>query len=177
MTLSLAEIRALVDTELGDAALQVLVDSAYEAIDQRLDPDNGTATELLTARGDRIMLARPATEITTISEYWFAGSVPRVLAADDYELLPSGQTILRLWTGTTPAYRWLGRVRVDYVTRPASNLRDSVASQLVALDIIPTGVSEVSIGSYSERYDNKKSTYAEQREAILGTLRPEGVLL
>lgn len=177
MTLTLAEIRGLVDTSLGDAALQTLIDAAYNTIDQRLDPDEGTTTELLTGRGDRLMLSRPASEITSVSELLYAYTTPRVLDPTDYELLPSGQTLMRLWTGTLPAYHWWGRVRVTYVPRPASNLRDSVASQLVALDVIPTGVSEVTIGSFSERYENKKATYAEQREAILATLRPAGVML
>ena len=175
MSLSLGELRGLVDTSLGDTSLQTYLNAAYEAIDQRLPPDS-PVTELFAVGGDRLMLSRPAESVTTVIEW--TGFNPTTLGSSDYELMPSGQTLLRLHTGSSPAWRWRGRVRVQYDPKSAQNLRDSVAAQLVKLDVnTQHGITQQSLGSFSESYGQGGASYDAQRESILSTLNPTGVLL
>lgn len=177
MTLTVTDLRLHIDSTLGDAALQLRLDAAYEAISQRVQP-SGTVAESFTVTGDTILLSRVATGVVSIVEWWNPWySVP--LANSDWELRPSGQTLRRLTTGTNPWPRWRGRVDVVYLGSSDDQLRDSVAIQLVQLDVnTHPGLSEQSLGAWSEKYDARAAgTYKQQRDDLLSVLDSVGVML
>jgi hypothetical protein len=120
------------------------------------------------------MLSRPAASIgTVIEDYWGSETT---LAADDYEVRSSGQTLRRLHTGTNPAYHWRGRVDVTYTPAVDADTRKRVQLELVKLDLAfsPTLASQT-IGTWSETYASGKA-YPEQRAEILASLG-SGVLV
>lgn len=182
MTLTVTELRGHVDTTLEDTPLQLLLDAAYQTIGQRVEP-SGTVSELLSGRGDLLMLSRVATGIVSIAEYWpgliYGGTDRIVLDTSDYEVRMSGQTLRRLWTGNNPSRYWRGRVDVTYLSGADDALRDSVAVQLVKLDVnTHPGLSEQSLGAWSEKYDARAAgTYQAQRDAILNSLDSVGIML
>jgi len=177
--LTVADLRLRLDTQLGDTALQSLLDSAYQAIEQRVEP-SGPITEYLSARGELLMLSRPADVISDVLEFVWAGQDGVELDDTDFELRSSGQTLRRLTTGTNPSRWWRGKVSVTYLPRDDEALRDSVAVQLISLDVnTKFGLTSQTIGTWSESYESRPGYgYAEQRESILESLKPMvGILL
>jgi hypothetical protein len=66
--LSLAQAKELAPSGLSDPAMQLLLDAAEQAINLYAGPV-GDVTETLTAgSGDLVMLSRPASAITSVSE-------------------------------------------------------------------------------------------------------------
>lgn len=172
MTLTVTQLRLHIDTPLGDAALLGLLTAAYQAVDQRIEPA-GPMSELLTASGPLLMLSREADVISQVIENGVE------LDETDYELRSSGQMLRRLQLGALHgSWRWRGRVDVTYLPREDDALRDSVAIQLIKLDVnTQHGISQQSIGSWSESYNLAAGSYIDQRESILSSLRPVGILL
>jgi hypothetical protein len=173
VTLDLAAVRARITTSLEDEPLQAVIDGAYEALDDYLGVDadeydgSGTVAELITPRGygDLLMLSRRALSISAIIE----GTTE--LQADDYELRPSGNMLVRLSTGTNPSSRWSSRVDVTYATVLDGNERDRVALALMAHDInYKHGVGSETIGAWSESRSaggGEGTTYSQERADIL----------
>ena len=81
MTVDLAPIRARVETDLGDPALQSLLAAAREAVDERLGPI-GPLLERRSPAGPLLQLSRRAIEILTVVENRVA------LEPADYQPLP-----------------------------------------------------------------------------------------
>lgn len=169
MTLLLADLRDHVTTGLADDALQLLLDAAYDAIDDYLGIDDGaygdTVTELLSPpNGDLLGLSRRALSVEAVIE----GTV--TLASDDYRLMPSGNILRRLMTGTNPQPRWLRRIEVRYTPVIDGSERDRVAIALVNLDLnyMPGMTMEV-IGSWTEQKSQAPDTYKKERAAILAS--------
>jgi hypothetical protein len=159
--------------------LQVILDAAYHAIEQRIGPVGEPVSEFHTVHGPLIQLNREADIITDVVEFHptFSAGTTVELDDSDYELRPSGQVLVRLRTGSHPAYFWRGRVDVTYLPKDDQALRDSVAAQLVELELnAKHGLSEETIGSWSERYNRAAGSYTDQRESILGSLGPDWIL-
>jgi hypothetical protein len=171
MTVDTDQLREFVSTSVSDESLQLLLDAAYQTIDACIGPA-GDRQEFFTAAGDLLMLSRAAESITGVTENVGRSSV--VLAADDYELRPSGSTLVRLWTGTNPGWSWCGRVDVAYSPFDDTATRDRVAIELVKLDVaFNPGLAGQTIGTWSESYTaSGQGGYADQREAILASLNP-----
>jgi hypothetical protein len=165
MALTVDEFREHVETELGDDAVQRLLDAAYEAIDEAIG-SAGTVSEYLHAgHGDLLLLSRRALSITSISERDVA------LASGDYELRASGMTLRRKSTGTHPRTHWHGRVDVTYVAYPDEDERDRVAIALVKLDLTHSpGLAAQSLGAWSESYQTSGPSYSQERATILASL-------
>lgn len=168
-------LRLHVTTELGDTALGLLLDAAYEAIDAHAGTGGSedypaSITELITpGPGDRLMLSRPASSVTSVRE----GTTD--LESDDYELI-GGQMLVRLDDGTNPQSRWRGRVEVVYPALPDENERDRVAIALVKLELdFSPGVVSERLGDHSITFaQGAASAHAEQRAAILASLNTGG---
>jgi hypothetical protein len=159
-------------TVLSDESLLILLDAAAQAIVREHGP-SGATTERLSASGDLLMLSRPALTITTVVED--ARWAPVTLAANDYSLSSSGQTLYRLSTGTNPRYYWSGRVDVTYTPFDDTAERQRVQRELVMLDIaFQPGLVSQSIGTWSETYTASGKSYAEQRADILASLSGGG---
>jgi hypothetical protein len=171
---NVAQFREHVTTSLGDEAVQRLLDASSEAIVSALGPylTDGTIDEIITPRGlgPLLRLSRRAESIDEIIE----GTT--TLAADDYELRSSGYIVRRLDTGTNPASYWRNRVYVTYL--PLSDLaeRDRVQLELVKLDLAyQPGITQETIGSWSETLAQGDRTYQVERAAILASLNQQSV--
>lgn len=170
MTLTVDGLRGFIETSLDDTSLGLLLDAAYEAIDRALGPlgydDTPAAvTEILTVGpGDLLMLSRPATAITAVTEW------ETDLSADDYELL-GDQMVYRLSTGTHQRGTWDRRVRITYTPTADVNERDRAAVALVRLDLdYQPGVQSERLGDHSITFATGSREYVEQRDAILASI-------
>jgi hypothetical protein len=170
MTLTVANVRDFgLGASLADASLQALLDAAYASIDQRVAP-SGTMRERLVATGPLLMLSRPADIVTEVIENGVE------LDDDDFEL--RGTVLLRLSTGPHGSWRWRGPVDLTYIPVEGDSLRDTVALQLVKLDLnTQHGLASQTIGDWSETYETGGGGYMEQREAILSALREPAYIL
>lgn len=165
MTLTVSQARGHISTGLGDTALELLLDAAYETLDDYLGTNagayEGTITEILTAgNGDLLMLSRRAMSISAVTE---AGAV---LASGKYRLSPSGSLLMRLPAGTW----WSGRVEVRYAPFVGEAERDRVAIALVnlSLNYIP-GVTAETVGAWMRQKAQAPNVFIEERKAILAS--------
>ncbi|HXK36009.1 MAG TPA: hypothetical protein VJ553_00300 [Candidatus Paceibacterota bacterium] len=128
----LVTLRTFVETDLGDAPLQAILDAADEDLTAAVGPDLADVEKQDMDGQGFLFLTRPAAAITSITEY--SGGVTTTLVAGDYELQPNKKDIRRLSTGTNPAYGWNGTVTVSY-TPDDLKKRDRCIVQLVELDL------------------------------------------
>lgn len=168
MTLDVDALRGHITTDLGDEALGLLLDAAYEAIDAVIGAGGAeeyptSVTEVITpGPGPLFMLSRPASVIASIEE------CDTALAADDYELI-TDQMVRRLSDGTNPASRWRGRCIVTYHVNDLAS-RDRVAIALINLDLDYTpGLQSERLGDHSITANVLRS-YDAERDAILASL-------
>lgn len=167
VALTIARLREFVSSSVSDSSLQLMLDAAYQDIDECIGPA-GEVSEFFSVNGDLILLSRRAESITAVSEN--VSHTSTALSADDYTLRPSGRTLVRSYSGTNPRYRWCGRVDVAY--RPFDDIatRARVAIELVKLGIaFSPSLASQTIGTWSETYTTGKP-YADQRAEILATL-------
>lgn len=172
MTLTVDDLRGHVESSLGDDALGLLLDAAYEAIDKVLGPAGydgagSTVSEYLTTGpGPLLMLSRPASAITSVLE----GPDETALASDDYALV-GDQLVRRLDTGTNPRSRWLSPVQPVYEAVPDASERDRAAIALVKLDLNhEPGVASERLNDHSITFSSSSDAYTADRDAILGSL-------
>lgn len=159
-----ATLRALVQTDLPSAALQVYLLAATEAVDERLGV--GPITDGGTAHGPLFGLSRPAAEVLE------AVAEGRVLDPADYSLRPSGRLLVR-----AHGRRW-GRAQITYQPRSAAGRRNGAIAALVALEIANKhGLASVKFGSWSESYQQQPGSYETDREAILCALFDDEAVL
>src|SRR5258708_38143851 len=137
-----------------------MLDAAYVSIDQRHPPPDDVITEFFSGHGyfgggDLIMLSRAALTVTEVIE--LSGVSDIDLDDSDYELRPSGQVLRRLRTGAPhPSRYWRGRLDVTSLARSDKALRDSIALQLVKLDLnAQHGLQAQVIGTWREVYDRQ----------------------
>lgn len=163
--LTVEQLRARIETSAGNELLASLLAAAWSAIARDASPAGPTA-ELLRARGPLLMLSRAAASVTSVTEHG------RTLTADDYELRPGGQLLVR-----RRASRWHGEVDVAYIAADDLDDRARVQAALVALELDNhPGITAVRIGEWSESYA-ADTDYASAREAILASLGSSFVLL
>ena len=172
--MNVVQFREHVTTSLGDEPLQRLLDAAAEAIVAVMGPylTDGTIDEIITPRGPGplLRLSRRAESIDEIIE----GTT--TLAADDYQLRSSGYILRRLDTGTNPASYWRNRVYVTYLPQSDLAERDRVQLELVKLDLAyQPGITQETIGSWSETLAQGDRTYQVERAAILASLSQQSV--
>lgn len=157
--LTVEELREHVTSVLGDDALQLLLDSAYQAIAAHMggEGDYGVVDEMVTVHGSLLPLSRRVGSITSVVE---CGAT---LTTDDYELRSSRMMLRRL---RAPA--WRGRVDITYIPEDDAAERDRIAVELVKLDLnhVP-GVTAETVGSWSQQMAQGDRTYAAERAAIL----------
>lgn len=143
--------------------LQRLLNAAEAAIDARYGAP-GERTEVRYGAGDLLPLARPAQSVATITET--VGTTTMTLAADDFEISPSGRILRRLNTGTNKRKTWGERMVVTYTARDETAGRIRVAVGLVKLDLAYSGYQSES----APEYQRTRLAYDEQREALLSSL-------
>lgn len=165
-----AQFRALAPSTLNDESLLILLGAAANEIVKAIGPV-GSVSEQRHASGELLLLAHDAGSITSVVENG------ATLAPDDYTLSSTGATLRRLRTGTHPANRWHGRVDVVLVVAEDLATRQRVQLELVKLSIaFQPGLASQTIGTWTEAYQAKTLSYAEQRGEILASLAaPMGV--
>lgn len=133
----------------------------------------GAVTEFSTGGGYYVVLSRPASAFTSVTEDFDGSAV--VLSTDDYRLT-SGSVLTRLLTGTNPASRWRGNVKIVYTAAADTAAREMVQVLLCEQFInVHPGLTSETIGSWSQSF----ITYDWQveRDMILSTLRLPGMLV
>jgi len=168
--ISLATARAYgIGVTLSDADLQAAIDEAYRLIEERIGP-SGTRQERFTAAGGMLLLSQPADIITTVIE--------NRQELDDSDFESRGAILLRLQTGLHPSYRWRGVVDVEYIPLEADERRDGTALKLLQLNQnTQYGLTQRTIGNYSESFEAGGGSYMDQREAILSGLSDPSYIL
>jgi hypothetical protein len=160
MPADLAPIRARIETDLSDPALQSLLAAAREAVDERLGPV-GPVSERRSPSGPLIRLSRRAVEILAVDEHRVA------LEPADWLLRSSGRILERVGRR-----RWYGLVDVTYQPLPDTARREQASIALVKLEIRhDPGIASAKFGSWAESYTTQGGlSYEEEREAILCSL-------
>jgi hypothetical protein len=166
--LSVPDFRLHVTTELDSAAIQLLLDAAEQAINLRYGVE-GVIEEVATGGFSYVFLRWPASAIESISET--DGTTTTVLDMTDYRLSGDGVSLRRLDTGTNPLTYWGRAITVRYAPQVPVDERKRVQLALVKLEMnTQHGLSQQTIGSWSESYGQSADSYAEQREIILDSL-------
>ncbi len=165
--LMLSQVRENIETGLSDAALQRIMDSVEDDIDQAHGEVN-TAEDDLVGGEKSIWVLRPILTVTTVTET--VGTVDTVLASDDYVQRYDRQ-IDRLDTGTNARERWGCRVKIAYAPVDTTNRRIMVYLKIILLEIVYSGLDSSREGDFN----SKALDYASERIKILNSLsRPAG---
>jgi hypothetical protein len=149
--LTVDEVREHVETDLGDDALERLVEAADQEIIDRLGV-LASHTEFLEGEGlKELPLARRASAITSVVER--IEDEEYSLAASDYELLDDGYKLRRKQGSSYPALLWRGQVTVVYVPHGGATAelaaRKKLLADLIRLDCAYRARASEAIGDGS----------------------------
>lgn len=162
-----AQFREHHETDLGDDALQRLLDDAENEIVRRFG-EHVTQTEWLEpgiGNAKLLFLTRRVSAVTSVAETVVEETT--ALAADDYAV-ESGFLLRRLSDGTNGRTYWGDRVKVVYTPEDDTPRRKRVQVDLVKLAIQYEGLKASSVGN--QRLD--MGDYETQRRAVLSALLP-----
>jgi len=166
--MTLAVLRTFVETDISDAALQVILSAAEEDITSAVGADT-TMVELRDAHGEPVLwLNRPCATMGAVTETDAAGTVVTLVAAD-YELdTANNLRVARLATGTNPKSGWSGRVSLTYAPGDL-NRRNRAIAQLVELDLaFRPGAKSENLGDHSrsmQDYDAERARIIAQAQS------------
>jgi hypothetical protein len=164
--LTVAQIRAHIDTDLTDEALGRLIDDAdEEIIGWAGAADEETDTMRHCELANVLFLSRRGSEVSEVIEQ--IGDDETTLDPDDYRLRNNGTQIERLGTGTNPRSTWGEIVTVTYAPVDRTARRVRVLIDLVRLAVQYSALKSESVGDYSA----SSAEYEAEREKILGRLR------
>tara|TARA_B100000678_G_scaffold280614_1_gene277497 strand:- start:3376 stop:3942 length:567 start_codon:yes stop_codon:yes gene_type:complete len=177
-------VRERTGSDLSDVELQSMIDAITAEIDARLGPAGpitvtlGDASDPDSRYRRSLRLTRPAdpAQAMTIVESDPGNSgdpaAQTALTADDFAVLHSGRTLMRLPTGPNGRTYWAPMVRVTYSPVSDQALRDEATIKLIALDLSYRGaLKSERAGDYSFTLSGDP---AADRAAILDALAPKG---
>jgi hypothetical protein len=164
-TITLAEVRLHVETDLTDTALQMLIDDADAEIDEVIGLLTSETDEFNDERTSKLFLTRKATSITSVVEENWGTAV--TLSANDHKLRLDGRMIERLNTGTNPASVWGDVVTIVYTPQDDTKRRKVVIIDLVKLALVYNGQKSESVGDYSATMKE----YDDERQRLINRLR------
>lgn len=172
---TLDELRALVETDVTDAALQMVLDAADADIVNAHGAHAGEVSERFAPGvGDaRLWASRPidtAEDVTVVETHAGPGGMTTVtLDADDYEVWEPRE-LVRIATGPNSGTTWAARVDVTYTPESTVSTarRRMVTVDLVRMALTWEGVGASSVGDASRTHVD----YQRERRRILGRLRP-----
>jgi hypothetical protein len=164
--MTLTVLKTFVETDLSDAALQVILDAAEEDLTAAIGSDGGVVDQRDMSGEPDLWLDRPVSSITSITETDSEGTVT-TLVASDYRIHPSRMRLSRLTTGTNPQSGWTGMVTVTYA--PADlNRRNRALVALVNLELaFKPGAASESQGDFSRSMQD----YDAERARIIAAAR------
>jgi len=150
-SLSVAELKAQVETDLTATALQLIIDAAERDIESYVGPSTAYTVEYDSELLTVLRLPVSASAIVSATEYTGAVSDPTKteLEIDDYELSDDGWSLRRLSDGTNPRGMWSWHVCVVITPDADVDRRKQVAIQLARLEITHTGYSQERTGDWS----------------------------
>lgn len=168
-TLTLAEAKAFIETDLSDTALQMLIDSEEAEIVYQIGAIASQVDDIVGENLSNIItLTRRASSITSIVEKVGSGTyTSTTLASNDYSLRHY-RILERLSSGTNQANTWGNIVTVTYVPVDDTARRKMVTVDLIKLAIVYNGLDSKRTGDYSEA---QKKDYQAERERIISRLR------
>lgn len=167
----LDRVKERIETDIGDAELQRLVDEALQAIVDRWGAHADAAspvTERFEGDGLWLFPTRPVDDNQTVTVTETSGDTETALAADDFEVWDRGRSLRRLSGGTNSRSRWAPSVEVTYTPRQDGNRRQEAVIKLVRLGIQYRGLERESIGDTTDDHLD----YNQERERILTSLAP-----
>lgn len=165
MALTVDDVRAVVETDLDDDALQRAIDANVEAVG-RSAGKAATQTESHRALGAPVIsLRRRHTDVTEIVERRGRYSESVTLDPTDFRVFGDYE-IVRLPSGANPATTWGDEVEVTYVPEVDAALRDEVTLKLVEVDVEEGAYDTEKVGDWSGSADWKK-----KRKALLARVR------
>jgi hypothetical protein len=164
--------------ELSDDAIQLLLDAADAEI-VRYAGASGSGLEWLAGGRHVIALARQAASISSVDEHTGTVADPVSLAADEYEIDPTGFLVYRSNTGTNPRWQWWGQVRITYVPADEEAIRKGVELDLVRLMMAyQPGATSETVGSWTTQLSaNAQWNNDAERQSILSRLVVHGRML
>ena len=174
--LDVATLREHIETDLGDEALQRVLDAALRDVEHAHGPaaaDGDVAEEHLASHRSRdgllLFPRQPVGSVTQVTEYVGApnAETATVLAADDYRVRPGGLLIERLSGGTNSRSGWGDRVVVVFAPLDDDAARVAVVVDLCKLQLQYEGLATFAIGGQSSSIGD----YEQQRRDIVGRLR------
>lgn len=153
--LSIALLRAQMETALDDDALTLLIDAEEATLARRVGPLSGTLAQTYRPqRAAPVVLLRPTLAVAVLDGDVVAG----VTLADD------GRTV------TPNVGSWSGVVTATYVPSDAANVL-SVLIELMRLRVTETGYTRENTDNYG--YSNDEATRARRREGLIRSLLPK----
>ncbi len=152
-TLTIAQIRNQVQTDILDTALQRIVDAEEKRIEKAAGKETAV-TEYKFAGGlVEFFTQRPILVITSIKERRTKASTQVTLAADDYRIF-GDRLIRRLTTGTNGFDFWGAEVEILY--NPTENLdrRNQALVELVRISVEEKAIKADKDGDVTTTYRN-----------------------
>jgi hypothetical protein len=172
------DLREHVESGLGDAALQRLIDDADAAIVARYGPHDATeaapVSEEFTGGDLRLFPRQKVASVVSVTEYvgsLGSAEVSYELDPDDWRLEHAGGSIVRLASGPTPAGSWGSRIVIEYLPQTDYSRRQRVALDLCRLAAQQSGLASERAGDYAA---TSVEDYQRERERILNELAPMG---
>jgi len=166
------DLRLAFETDLGDAALQLVIDDADSAIIARFGEHDATIVAPLVEQHDggsrHIFPGRKVDSVVVITEFWGGPGAEdeTELTADDYRLEHAGGSLLRLTTGTNRR-GWWGRVVLEYLPVTDNARRRRVELDLCKLALQYSALGSERAGDYSQ---TQLGDYQKERERLLSEL-------
>jgi hypothetical protein len=164
--LTLAKVRENIETGLGDDALQRVMDSVEDDIDQRHGAVASEVDDLIGGKSD-IWTSRPILTITTIVET--VDTTDTTLATDDWTRRHDTQ-LSRNDDGTNSRKRWGDRVKITYVPVDTTNRRIMVYLKMILLELVYSGYGSSKEGDFN----SSALDYDTEREKLLSSLSRNG---
>lgn len=172
--LTAAQIRQHLETDLGDTALDRIIDAADAEIVARYGAHTGNVTEHHTpSTTDRyVFVSRTIDTVATITETFPGplGETTEVLAPADFAVEGRRQ-LRRVLGGPSGRVGWAPIVEVEYLPVSDTGERTRVLIDLVKLTLAYEAVSASKVGDVSTNHVD----YSRERERILRILAPPQV--
>jgi hypothetical protein len=160
--MTLIVLRTFVETDLPDAALQLILDAAEEDMAKAVGPEGGMIEQRAMEGQADFWTDRPVASVSSVTETDDDGAIT-TLVVSDYRLHPNKMRLTRLATGTNPASGWTNLVTVSY--QPADlAARNRAIVQLVELDLaFRPGARSENLGDFSRTHQD----YDAERTRII----------
>ncbi len=158
--MTLIQLRAHLETDLPDDALQRILSTAEADVLKAAGPASAAVDEFeAELPGSYVTLRQPATSLTSVTEY--RGTTATVLTSADYELRQDKRQLYRV------GVYWAPRVVVAYEPTIDQPGREAAAVALVRLELQDTGLASERVGDYSSQAADQR----KERARILARVR------